>query len=267
MDDKKGIVVSITLLLLLVIAIIGTLMFQGWFFAFSSNIFVKTEDKGKESISLEALIGDSLFINNRDTANITIEEVTIAGKECSIKSVLTTGMNIISLETCNYNSALGIQDIVVRTQKNLYEKKFYSSINTLNTKTLNSFSDFQTGSFYAEGYYPVTLSPEGDILLSQAYVYSASSLLPSFFYKNNKFGVALGSNNLLYISSSSYLEESAGDAGVAVIDTQGTISPEDDLLLGIYNQSSTPALSIPEIYSLEYDDDNDLLYVGGFGIY
>ncbi len=180
MDDKKGIVVSITLLLLLVIAIIGTLMFQGWFFAFSSNIFVKTEDKGKESISLEALIGDSLFINNRDTANITIEEVTIAGKECSIKSVLTTGMNIISLETCNYNSALGIQDIVVRTQKNLYEKKFYSSINTLNTKTLNSFSDFQTGSFYAEGYYPVTLSPEGDILLSQAYVYSASSLLPSF---------------------------------------------------------------------------------------
>ncbi len=71
----------------------------------------------------------------------------------------------------------------------------------------------------------------------------------------------------MYISSSSYLEESAGDAGVAVIDTQGTISPEDDLLLGIYNQSSTPALSIPEIYSLEYDDDNDLLYVGGFGIY
>lgn len=93
-----------------------------------------------------------------------------------------------------------------------------------------------------------TVSPNDDALVVRYNTSSSPALAGdsiNFFYLNK-------TNNLLYISTQTYLSD---PGGVTVINTQGTENPADDTSVTTYNMLSTPALSADDPKRIWIDSD------------
>lgn len=100
-----------------------------------------------------------------------------------------------------------------------------------------------------------TIDPADDVLVKNYNNTTAPAILAGPIFSS----FIDPDTNLLYIN---------GSAGLSVINTQGTVSPDDDTLLRTYTTTSTPAIGNNQIRHSFFDANTGLLYVstGGGGL-
>ncbi len=131
MNKKKAISPVIATALLIVVAVVAVVSFQTWFGTFSSKIFSDTETQSSNSVGntqIDQLIGNSLYFNNANTENITLNSIKINGVDCNITtSNLTSGINELNVTSCLGDINNSNPEIVVYTDNKIYSKKIYLS--------------------------------------------------------------------------------------------------------------------------------------------
>lgn len=71
---KKCISPVVATALLLVVAVVAVVGFQGWFQSYSSNMFsdVEIQSANYNDIGIETIIGNTLYVKSRSNLNVTI---------------------------------------------------------------------------------------------------------------------------------------------------------------------------------------------------
>jgi flagellin-like protein len=125
MINKKAISPVVATALLLVVAVSSVVGFQGWFSEFSSSMFVdvETQSSGQSSVSVEAIVGDKLYINSKN--NVSISSIKINNNDCNINSSVN-GLDNFNISDCIQNVS-GSANIVVVTNSGIYENYKYIS--------------------------------------------------------------------------------------------------------------------------------------------
>lgn len=129
MNKKKAISPVIATALLIVVAVVAVVTFQTWFGTFSSKIFTDTETQSSNSVGntqIDQLIGNTLYFNNANTKNITVNSIKINGIDCNITtSNLTSGINELNVTSCLGDINNSNPEIVVYTNDKIYSEKIY----------------------------------------------------------------------------------------------------------------------------------------------
>ena len=122
---KKAISPVVATALLLVVAVISVVGFQGWFTAFSSSVFTDVEvdtQKSSSQVGVEDLVGDILYINSGD--NLSIKSISIGGTDCNINSSFS-GLAKIDVSSCIENLTNPAANILVITDDGIYDSYQY----------------------------------------------------------------------------------------------------------------------------------------------
>ena len=122
---KKAISPVVATALLLVVAVISVVGFQGWFTAFSSSVFTDVEvdtQKSSSQVGVEDLVGDILYINSGD--NLSIKSISIGGTDCNINSSFS-GLAKIDVSSCIENLTNPAANILVITDEGIYDSYQY----------------------------------------------------------------------------------------------------------------------------------------------
>lgn len=129
--NKKALGPVIAASLLIVVVTVSLVSFQNWFGTYQDNLFVKSETKSNNGVSL---VIDSLIKTNSNEATIyaksgigtfqVINEIKVNGEVCTLSSsdVIDDSISTIELE-CDFNA--GDKNIIILTDSGIYEKKFY----------------------------------------------------------------------------------------------------------------------------------------------
>lgn len=103
-SSNKAISPVVATALLLVVAVVGVVGFQGWFGIYQSQLFVDTEVQSSNAVSgqlnIEGLVGDILYVVNNIKNNTQVNTLKISGVDCTLPSNLTLGMNEIDVSSC-----------------------------------------------------------------------------------------------------------------------------------------------------------------------
>jgi len=120
---KKGISPVVATALLLVVAVMSVVGFQGWFTAFSSSVFVGVESDtdSSNSVKVEDIIGDKLYLNSK--FNSSINSININGVDCNFNGTVS-GIDYINISSCIENIS-GAVNIVVETGDKIIESYDY----------------------------------------------------------------------------------------------------------------------------------------------
>lgn len=148
---KKGISPVVATALLLVVAVISVVGFQGWFTQFSSSTFVDVESQtsSSNSVVVEDLIGNNLYLNSND--NTTINSVKINNVDCNINTQIS-GLDSINVSSCIENLS-GSVNIVVTTNNKIIESFTYVSNNNVNLNTITPPSSITCSNNTPENFY------------------------------------------------------------------------------------------------------------------
>jgi flagellin-like protein len=125
LNSKKAISPVVATALLLVVAVVSVVGFQGWFSEFSSSMFVdvETQSSGQSSVSVEAIVGDKLYINSKN--NLSISSIKINNNDCNINTSIN-GLENLNISSCMENVS-GSANIIVVTNSGIYESYIYIS--------------------------------------------------------------------------------------------------------------------------------------------
>mgnify|MGYP001172923282 CR=1 FL=1 len=88
--NKHAISPVVATALLLVVAVISVVGFQGWFTQFSSSTLVNVESQSSNSLtsnSIEGIYGNNLYIKS-GTNNSPLKSINIGGEDCQINENL-----------------------------------------------------------------------------------------------------------------------------------------------------------------------------------
>ena len=124
---KKGIGPVVATALLLVVAVVSVVGFQGWFQTFSSNLFVDIEQRGSIShldLGIETLVGSNLYIKAGSGLNIT--SVSIDGNDCGVSGIYYN-MSSIDVSDCLESVSTSTPEIVLVTDKGVSSKIVFIS--------------------------------------------------------------------------------------------------------------------------------------------
>jgi hypothetical protein len=147
--NKKAISPVVAMALLLVVAVVAVVGFQGWFSDFSSSTFVDVEQKsnsGFGSTSIELLEGNYLYIKNSQNSSVNISNINIGGINCNISSIYSGYIIKLDVSACIENLTTSTPDIVVITNSQILEEQAYvESVVSLASCNLDSFN-FNSGS-------------------------------------------------------------------------------------------------------------------------
>ena len=125
MFNRKGISPVVATALLIVVAVGALVGFQTWFSQYSSQVYTDTEKKSTVGASsIEKVSGKNLYFNHNSNNNLSISSVEIDGKDCSVNTSLTKGINKIPLDTNCINNISGKAEIVVHTNDKIYSEFF-----------------------------------------------------------------------------------------------------------------------------------------------
>ena len=122
MLNKKALSPVVGTALLLVVAVVAVVGFQGWFQTFSSNLFVDVEQQGSISnldLGIETLVGSNLYIKAGNGLNIT--SVSIDGNDCAISGIYFN-MSEIDVSDCLESVTSTRPEIVLVTDKGVSSK-------------------------------------------------------------------------------------------------------------------------------------------------
>jgi flagellin-like protein len=123
--SKRAISPVVATALLLVVAVVSVVGFQGWFTEFSSSMFVdiETQSSGQSSVSVEAIVGDKLYINSK--SNVSITSLKINNIDCNINTSIK-GLDNLNISSCMENVS-GSANIIVVTNSGIFESYKYIS--------------------------------------------------------------------------------------------------------------------------------------------
>ena len=147
MLSKKAISPVVATALLLVVAVVAVVGFQGWFGDFSSKLNAKTETQSSINTfntDIESVVASDVYFKNSGTENITINAVKLNGVDCGISGDYPEGISEIDLSLCMQNVEIGEAEVVIYTDSKIYSEKFIlksiptvcSGNDTLGTGTL-----------------------------------------------------------------------------------------------------------------------------------
>lgn len=125
MLTKKATFPVVATALIIVVAVVAVIGFQSWFGTYSSETYVKAEkdSKGTSNTQIQALVGNQLYFKNSLDENISIEQIKVGNKECNISLVIEPGIQNISLGNCIENLNSKVNDVVIISDDEVYEKK------------------------------------------------------------------------------------------------------------------------------------------------
>ena len=100
--NKKAIGPVVASALLLVVAVVSVVGFQGWFNEYSSEILADTETQtsGGFNTGIEDVVDGTLYFLNGNSNNITINSVKIDGINCNISNSYGIGINELDISSC-----------------------------------------------------------------------------------------------------------------------------------------------------------------------
>ena len=143
---KKAISPVIATALLLVVAVVAVVGFQTWFGSYSSSMFTKVETQSNEAssdgtLAINTLIGNTLYVKNGVTDNISINSLKIGGIICNVTQNLSLGINEINVTTCLLNLSTNTPSIVLTTNTKILDKQVYLKDITPNVVSESSFAN------------------------------------------------------------------------------------------------------------------------------
>lgn len=120
---NKGIGPVIAVALLLVVSVSSVVMFQNWYQTFQSDVFVDSEKLNLNSIEIDYLDVNKIFIKNTNLENISFSNIKINSKECLVNgTILSNQMNEISLNNCTQDMIIGPKTVILITEIGIYTK-------------------------------------------------------------------------------------------------------------------------------------------------
>ena len=136
MINKKTISPVVATALLIVVAVVSIVGFQGWFSDFSSKLFTNTETKsqgGDLTTEIELVKDGTLYFNNQFNDNITILEIKVGNTSCTnISGNYSNGISEINIANCIGDiTERTTKDIVVITNKGIYQEKIFCLRSTI----------------------------------------------------------------------------------------------------------------------------------------
>lgn len=175
MYNKKAISPVVATALLLVLAVVAVVVFQGWFQTFSSSLFVDVEKKGSISnlnLGIENLIGSALYVKAGDGLNIT--SIKIDGNNCNISDYFYN-ISKINVSNCLYNLSTSTPEIVLITDKGIISKFVYiKNLNSNENESFLSSTDNWVIRFDQEnsniGQYYISINSASEVLLENSQV-------------------------------------------------------------------------------------------------
>jgi FlaG/FlaF family flagellin (archaellin) len=127
---KKGLAPLIAVMLLLIVAVVAGVTLQTWYTEFTSKSLAQAEASTSESITLTKImdnINGTIYFRNGYNSDISITDVFIGNKSCSITATATVGMNEIPLGNCSQNLTSYRDELKIYTDKGVFTKFLYFS--------------------------------------------------------------------------------------------------------------------------------------------
>jgi flagellin-like protein len=124
--NKKGISPVVATALLLVVAVVAVVGFQGWYNSFQSDVFsdVSSKSSSTTEISIEGIFGDDLYLNAGN--NLTITTIEIEGIDCSISGTYSE-LSKINISSCLDLVTSSIVKINIFTGNSVLSNSLYIS--------------------------------------------------------------------------------------------------------------------------------------------
>ena len=139
--EKKAISPVVSTALLLVVAVIAVVGFGNWFGNFQSNINSDIEDNSNNinsnKLTIDTLVGDNLYLNNKGNKNSTINSIRINGIDCEVNQNIS-GIEPVDLSTCLKEFPNQKVKILVQTNKGIIKKTLYNQKINTNDDILSS---------------------------------------------------------------------------------------------------------------------------------
>ncbi len=125
MRSKKALSSVIAIALLIITTIVSIVSFQNWYYNYVSSTFSNVENKDDyNNIIIDKIVGDTLYVVNNEDSAINVISLEIDGISCSLSS-LNVGMNVVDIDRCLGYVTTNKPDVILQTQNDLYEKKFF----------------------------------------------------------------------------------------------------------------------------------------------
>ncbi len=125
----KSISAIISTLLLLSITIISVLGFQLWYDSNLSLTLSNVEEvsnRNIKTVSISALIGNTLYINNKNNDTLKIKDIKVDGVSCLIQlSNISLGTTEVNIENCLLMAKSSTPEIILITDYGLISKIIY----------------------------------------------------------------------------------------------------------------------------------------------
>ncbi len=187
---KKAISPVVATALLLVIAVISVVGFQGWFTTFSSGVFVdvETQTSSSNNVIVEGLVGEKLYVISK--GNSSINSIKINDVDCNFNGSVS-GLDSVNISSCLENVS-GSANIVVVTDDGIFESyKFVngdvsgsggSSSNVFSVTTdvkyfnignTNTYDYFTQDNVYNNKFYFSSIN--GGLVGNELYVYDGTT--------------------------------------------------------------------------------------------
>jgi len=124
---KKAISSIVAVSILVIVAVVAAISFQGWFKTYSTNIFsdveIKSDNSNMKMSSIETIVSDTLYFRNAQDESLVIKTIKIDDKICNISNLnIGPGVKEINLKNCTMNVSTGAKNIVIVTNNKIYEK-------------------------------------------------------------------------------------------------------------------------------------------------
>jgi len=152
MINKKCISPIVGITLLLVVAVVSTMSFQGWINTYSSSLYGDVENQGSgDAVStyIENVVDNQLYFKNGRTKQLSYSMIKIGDNDCNLSGNFVSGMaNITLVNNCTRNLSQNINIVTVVTDKGVYAKSIFFK-NLYPASSLSSFLDTSDTDFGA----------------------------------------------------------------------------------------------------------------------
>lgn len=174
-SSKKCITPVVATALLVVVAVVAVVGFQTFFNTYSSGMFSKVETQSNEGgvdgkLSIETLIGTTLYIKNNVIEDLSYSSLKIGGIDCNLSGNLTFGINEINVNDCISNLTTETPNIVLITQTKILDKKIYyperleaCNLDSLRINSGNSAVFYNSSSGFSTCYSQIRECTDGNL--------------------------------------------------------------------------------------------------------
>ena len=197
---KKSITPVVAIALLLVVSVSSVVVFQNWYQSFQSKTFTNLEQANINSIDLNYLEADKIYIRNSNPQNISFSNIKINSKSCQINgTILGNTMNEISLNNCTSGMNIGPKTIALITNIGIFTKTLMLKSVTFTSSSSNSVTGNFSGYAWGEAFGYISFNGTNyqvKMLNNQLYGYAYSENLGYISFNGTNYGVS-NSNGVL----------------------------------------------------------------------